>query len=93
MSDHDTVSLRDFFESKFAALNEKLDGHGNKLDGLEVTNKEIINQTTKTNGRVGVLERNGKIVWAAIALLSVTLGSVIAVLLSNGVVTPDQIIK
>jgi len=89
----DAVSLRDFFESKFDALNEKLHEVEKKIDGQGVVQHEIKDQTTKTNGRVGVLERNGKIVWAAIALISVTLASVVAVLLSNGVVTPDQIIK
>jgi tetrahydromethanopterin S-methyltransferase subunit G len=89
----DAVSLRDFFESKFNALNEKLHEVDKKIDSQGVVQHEIKDQTTKTNGRVGVLERNGKIVWAAIALISITLGSVVAVLLSNGIVTPEQIIK
>jgi hypothetical protein len=89
----DTVSLRDFFESRFNSLNEKLDAHGEKIDTLTVMQNEIKEQTTKTNGRVNALEKSGKIAWGAIALISIVLASVVSVLLSHGVVTPEQIIK
>lgn len=43
-------TLRELFTTKFDALNQR-------FDGQDLILQEIKQQTTKTNGRVGVLER------------------------------------